>query len=192
MRIGLFGGSFNPIHDGHILVMDETLRRLELDMLWVLVTPGNPLKSHGELAPLHERVAAARSKITHPRIRVTGFEAQKGFRYSWETVRFLVTTLPDRKFVWIMGADSLADFHRWKRWQDIAAVIPMAVYARPGASRRALASRAASYLARSRLDETEASLLAGHTPPAWVYLQGKQSSLSSTAIRASRRIGMPN
>jgi len=192
MRIGLFGGSFNPIHDGHVLVMEETLRRLNLDMLWVLVTPGNPLKSHGELAPLGERVTAARLKITHPRIRVTGFEAGKGFRYSWETVRFLVTTLPDRKFVWIMGADSLADFHRWKRWQDIATMMPMAVYARPGASRRALTSRAASYLSHARLDETDASLLAGHHPPAWVYLQGRQSSLSSTAIRASRRIGTAN
>lgn len=187
MRIGLFGGSFNPIHQGHVLVMEETLRRLELDALWVLVTPGNPLKSHSELAPLPERVEAARAMIANPRIRVTGFEAEKGFRYTWQTVRFLARSLPDRHFVWIMGADSLADFHRWERWQDIAATLPIAVYARPGSSRRALASRVALALADRQIDQEDASILAGLEAPAWVYLHGRQSSLSSSAIRAARR-----
>jgi hypothetical protein len=121
MRIGLFGGSFNPMHEGHLLVMEETLRRLALDALWVLVTPGNPLKNNHALPPLESRVRAARALIRNPRIRVTGFEAAKGFAYSWQTVDFLTTTLTDRRFVWIMGADSLADFHRWQRWRDIAA-----------------------------------------------------------------------
>lgn len=187
MRIGLFGGSFNPIHAGHVLVMEETLRRLELHMLWVLVTPGNPLKNHAELRPLAERVEAARALIANPRIRVTGFEAQKGFRYTWQTLRFLVTTLPDRRFVWIMGADSLADFHRWERWQDIASIMPMAVYARPGSSHRALASRAALALAYGKIDQEDAPILADLAPPAWVYLHGRQSPLSSSAIRAARR-----
>lgn len=185
MRIGLFGGSFNPIHAGHVLVMEETLRRLELDALWVLVTPGNPLKDHADLKPLAERVTAARAAITNPRIRVTGFEAQKGFRYTWQTVRFLVQSMPDRRFVWIMGADSLATFHRWERWQDIAATLPMAIYARPGSSRRALASRAALALSRSQIDQEAAPILASLAPPAWVYLHGRQSPLSSSAIRAA-------
>lgn len=184
MRIGLFGGSFNPMHAGHLLVMDETLRRLELDALWVLVTPGNPLKDNSALPPLETRVRAARALITHPRIRVTGFEAARGFAYSWQTVDFLTTAMPDRRFVWIMGADSLANFHRWQRWRDIAARLPMAVYVRPGAGRRALASRAAAVLDYAQLDETDAPLLADARPPAWIYLQGRQSSLSSTAIRA--------
>ncbi|WP_244484032.1 nicotinate-nucleotide adenylyltransferase [Devosia sp. Leaf64] len=185
MRIGLFGGSFNPIHAGHVLVMEETLRRLELDTLWVLVTPGNPLKNHDDLAPLTQRVEAARAAIANPRIRVTGFEAQKNFRYTWQTVRFLAQSLPDRHFVWIMGADSLASFHHWERWQDIAATIPIAVYARPGSSRRALASRVALALSRSQIDQEDAPILAGLPAPAWVYLHGRQSSLSSSAIRAA-------
>lgn len=187
MRIGLFGGSFNPIHDGHRLVVEETLRRLELDALWVLVTPGNPLKSHNELAPLADRVLAARDLLDSPRVRVTGFEAAHGFTYSWQTVRFLTQSLPDRRFVWIMGADNLADFQRWERWRNIAAMVPMAVYVRPGSSRRAPVSMAASYLARWRIDEEDASRLAMLPPPAWVYLHGRQSSLSSSAIRARRQ-----
>ncbi|MCW5720823.1 MAG: nicotinate-nucleotide adenylyltransferase [Devosia sp.] len=189
MRIGLFGGSFNPIHAGHILVMEQTLRRLALDALWVLVTPGNPLKSHGELAPLADRVAAARRAIGNPRIRVTGFEAARGFTYTWQTVRFLTTALPDRHFVWIMGADSLADFHRWERWEDIAGTIPLAVYVRPGAARSALASRAATALAHAQIDEEDAPLLARRPAPAWVFLRGRQSTLSSRAIRARKPQG---
>lgn len=186
MRIGLFGGSFNPIHDGHRLVMEETLRRLRLDQLWVLVTPGNPLKNNEKLTPLAERVTAARQFLAHPRIRVTGFEAGKGFTYTWETVRFLTQSLPGRHFVWIMGADSLADLHRWERWRDIAATVPLAVYVRPGSSRRALASRAATTLDFAQLDESDAALLAGAKTPAWIYLQGRQSSLSSSGIRAAK------
>ncbi|ODT67755.1 MAG: nicotinic acid mononucleotide adenylyltransferase [Pelagibacterium sp. SCN 63-23] len=186
MRIGLFGGSFNPIHDGHILVMEETLRRLELDALWVLVTPGNPLKNNSALPPLADRVRAARARITHPRIRVTGFEAARGFAYTWQTVDFLTRTMPDRRFVWIMGADSLADFHRWERWRDIAAKVPIAVYVRPGAGRRALASRAAATLDHAQLDESAGPLLPYAQPPAWIYLQGRQSTLSSSSIRAQK------
>lgn len=186
MRVGLFGGSFNPMHQGHLLVMEETLRRLQLDALWVLVTPGNPLKDNKALPSLQSRVEAARMLIKNPRIRVTGFEAAKGFSYSWQTVDFLTRAMPDRRFVWIMGADSLADFHRWQRWRDIAARMPIAVYVRPGSSRRALASRAASMLDHAQLDESDAALLADCRPPAWIFLQGRQSALSSTAIRGSR------
>ena len=191
MRIGLFGGSFNPIHDGHHLVIEETLRRLELDAVWVLVTPGNPLKNHSELAPLADRVTAARLLLGNPRIRVTGFEASQGFTYSWQTIRFLTRTMPDRRFVWIMGADNLVDFHCWERWRDIAAMVPMAIYVRPGSSRRAPVSQAATALSRWRLDEDDAALLASAPPPAWVYLHGRQSTLSSSAIRARRQHERP-
>lgn len=191
MRIGLFGGSFNPIHQGHALVVEETLRRLELDVLWVMVTPGNPLKSHTELAPLADRVLAARALLENPKVRVTGFEAAYGFTYSWQTLRFLTTAMPDRHFVWVMGADNLVDFHRWERWQDIAAMVPMAIYVRPGSSRRATVSRTASTLARGRIDEEDAARLALLPPPAWVYLHGRQSQLSSSAIRARRQQPQP-
>ena len=187
MRIGLFGGSFNPIHEGHALVIEETLRRLQLDAIWVMVTPGNPLKDHSELAPLQQRVEVARQLLARPEVRVTGFEAAYGFSYSWQTIRFLTTTLSDRRFVWIMGADNLVDFHRWERWRDIAAMVPFAVYVRPGSGRRAPVSLAATALARWRIDESDAPRLASLPPPAWVYLHGRQSPLSSSAIRAGRK-----
>jgi nicotinate-nucleotide adenylyltransferase len=187
MRIGLFGGSFNPIHEGHVLVIEEMLRRLELDAIWVLVTPGNPLKTHKDLAPLADRVEAARRFIDNPKVRVTGFEAAHGFTYSWQTIRFLTEAMPDRRFVWIMGADNLVDFNRWERWRNIAAMVPIAVYVRPGSSRRAPASMAAYYLSRWRVDEDDAPRLALLKPRAWVYLHGRQSTLSSSAIRARQQ-----
>jgi len=183
MRIGLFGGSFNPVHAGHVLVAEQALQKLELDAVWVMVTPGNPLKSHGELAPLSERVLAARKLMRHPALTVTGFEAAKGFTYSFETIDFLKSRLPGRRFVWIMGADSMVSFHRWERWQEMAAMVPLAIYARPGFSWLAPTSLAGTYLGRFRLDESDASLLADCRPPAWVYLHGLMSSLSSSAIR---------
>jgi nicotinate-nucleotide adenylyltransferase len=187
MRIGLFGGSFNPIHQGHRLVVEETLRRLDLDAIWVLVTPGNPLKDNHDLAPLADRVTAARQLLDHPRVRVTGFEAAHGFTYSWQTIRFLTDSMPDRHFVWIMGADNLVNFSRWERWRDIAAMVPLAVYVRPGSGRLAPVSMAASALAQWRVDEDDATALAVLPAPAWVYLHGRQSPLSSSAIRARRQ-----
>lgn len=188
MRIGLFGGSFNPAHEGHKLVAEQALRRLGLDAVWVLVTPGNPLKDHSDLAPLAERVEGARALMGEPSIRITGFEAAKGFGYSYETIKFLKQSLPDRKFVWIMGADNMVGFHRWERWRDIAQLLPIAIYVRPGSSRLAPSSKAATVLARYRIDETDAPTLADRRPPAWVYLHGLVSSLSSTAIRARARL----
>lgn len=183
LRIGLFGGSFNPPHEGHRLVALQCLRRLRLDRIWVLVSPGNPLKDPGELAPLAERVAATRAVMRHPRIEVTDFEAARGFRYSWQTVAFLTRSRPATRFVWLMGGDSLVSFDRWARWQDIAQALPMAVYARPGAGSGATRGRAALALARYRLPEERAATLPDATPPAWVYLTGVTSAQSSSALR---------
>jgi nicotinate-nucleotide adenylyltransferase len=191
MRIGLFGGSFNPIHKGHLLVALQCLRRLRLDAVWLLVSPGNPLKDHGDLAPLTERVAAARALARHPRLAVTGYEAVHGFSYTYDTLSHLRRTLPGRRFVWIMGADSMAGFDRWERWRDIASLMPMAVYVRPGAAQSAFASRAALTLSRWRRDESDAPILADLAPPAWIYLHGLMSPLSSTAIRNTRKIAAP-
>ena len=185
MRIGLFGGSFNPAHDGHRLVAQESMKRLALDAVWVLVSPGNPLKDRAELAGLDARVAGAREVMDHPRIAVTSFEATRGFGYTFETVRHLRRAAPEVRFVWIMGADSLAGFHHWERWQAIAGLVPMAIYSRPGADFRAMVSPAASTLARFRIPETDAASLAGREPPAWVFLHGLTSGLSSTRLRAN-------
>jgi nicotinate-nucleotide adenylyltransferase len=187
MRIGLFGGSFNPAHEGHRLVALECLKRLRLDALWVLVTAGNPLKDHSELAPLNDRIEAARKLMDHPRIEVTAFEAAHGFRYTYETVSFLTSACDGVKFVWIMGADGLWDFDRWERWEEIAARVPIAVYARPGSTFRATFSKAATALKEARIPEESAETLADRKPPAWVYLRGVTSAQSSSAIRAGRR-----
>ena len=183
MRIGLFGGSFNPPHEGHRLVALQALKRLRLNAVWLLVSPGNPLKEHANLAPLAERVEATRRLMAHPRIKVTGFEAAHGFTYTHDTLRFLKAAHPATRFVWIMGADNLTQFHRWERWREIAALMPMAIYVRPGSIRRAPTSPAALALSRYRVDESDAAILADLAPPAWVYLHGMMSPLSSSLLR---------
>jgi nicotinate-nucleotide adenylyltransferase len=183
MRVGLFGGSFNPPHDGHRLVALQALKRLGLDAVWLLVSPGNPLKDHADLQPLVERVNAARAVMRHPAIKVTGFEAARSFTYTYETLRFLKMAFPEVKFVWIMGADNLAQLHRWERWTEIIRLMPMAVYVRPGSTHLAPISRAATRLARYRVDESDARLLPDMKPPAWVYLHGLMSPLSSSRLR---------
>lgn len=185
-RIGLYGGSFNPAHAGHLHVSRTALRRLRLDRVWWLVSPGNPLKDLGQLAPLDERIAIARRIAAHPRIDVTAFEAAIGRRYTVETLRWLRRRRPDLRFVWIMGADSLGSFHRWRHYQEIARLLPVAVIDRPGHTLTATAARAARAFAAARLPESEAATLPGRRPPAWVFLHGPRSTLSSTALRKGR------
>jgi len=191
LRIGLFGGSFNPPHEGHALVARQALKRLGLDMVWILVSPGNPLKDNSDLPPIEDRVRATRDLMGGPRIRVTGFEAARGFRYTFETLHFLREALPDRRFVWIMGTDSLSGFHRWQRWREIAALMPIAVYARPGSALTAPRSQAGEVLAASRIDDDDASRLVYCRPPAWVFLTGLMSGQSSSRIRSDRKSAAP-
>jgi len=187
MRVGLFGGSFNPAHEGHRLVAMQCLRRLALDRLWILVSPGNPLKDRAELAPLETRLAATRALMNHPRIAVTGFEAAHGLRYTFETLSHLRRTAEGVKFVWIMGADNLRSFHRWQKWRAIADLLPIAVVDRVGPSLYATAGIAGQALGRFRIPESAARSLPRRRPPAWVFLHGLKSPLSSTALRALRK-----
>jgi nicotinate-nucleotide adenylyltransferase len=186
MRIGLFGGTFDPPHEAHRAASLIALRRLGLDRVWWLVTPGNPLKDTRGLAPLERRIAAARALARDPRIDVTGIEAVIGARYTYETVRYLKAHCPGVEFVWIMGADNLRSFHRWQNWRAIAAIVPIAVIDRLGPSLYATAGIAGVALANARLPESAARALPGRKPPAWVYLHGLKSPLSSTALRAAR------
>jgi len=117
MRIGLFGGTFDPPHEAHLGACLIAMKRLGLDRVWWLVTPGNPLKNTRGLAPLAERVRAAKALAHHPRIDVTGVEAQIGTRYTYETIAYLLRHCPGVRFVWIMGADNLRSFHRWQKWR---------------------------------------------------------------------------
>ncbi len=186
LRVGLFGGSFNPPHHGHRAASLLALRRLRLDRIWWLVSPGNPLKDRSELAPLAFRLAAARKLVAHPRIEVTGIEAAIGATYSFETIDYLKRRCPGVHFVWVMGADNLIGFHRWKRWRDLIDRVPIAVIDRPGSTLKAMSARAGRTLAPYRLAESAAVRLATKKPPAFVFLHGPRSVLSSTALRANR------
>jgi nicotinate-nucleotide adenylyltransferase len=186
MRIGLFGGTFDPPHEAHLAATLLAFKRLHLDAVWWLVTPGNPLKDTRGLQPLATRIAAARALTRHPRIVVTGLEAVIGTRYTYDTLAYLVRRCHGVRFVWIMGADNLRSFARWQNWRGIAALMPMAVIDRVGPSLYAAGSVAAQALNRFRLPETTAAALADRAPPAWIYLHGLKSPLSSTALRALR------
>lgn len=182
MRIGVMGGSFNPPHEGHLVVATTALKRLHLDRVWWLVTPGNPLKSHGDLAPLEERLAACRSLARDPRMIVTAFERELGASYTAVTLAFLSRRYPSTTFIWLMGADNLAGFARWQDWRGIARRMPIAVVDRPKWRMKATASRAARALDRTRVAEERASRLGVHSN-GWVLLSTRLSETSSTAIR---------
>ena len=183
MRIGLLGGSFNPPHIAHRAISLFAIKRLKLDRVWWLVSPGNPLKDHGPLHDLDQRAEAARQMANDPRIDVTCLEAVIGTRYTVDTITYLRRRTPGLRLVWIMGADNLAQFHRWQNWRRIASEVPIAVIDRPPQSFRAMAAPAAQALARYRLPENQAGRLADQHAPAWVFLTGMKLSLSSTGLR---------
>jgi nicotinate-nucleotide adenylyltransferase len=192
MRIGLFGGTFDPPHQAHLAAALLALKRLKLDRVWWLVTPGNPLKNTRGLAPLANRIAAARALTSHPRIDITGLEAVIKTRYTYDTISWLLARCPGVRFVWIMGADNLRSFHRWQKWDKIAKLVPIVVIDRLGPSLYATASPAGNVLARVRIPEHDAAALPDRKPPVWAYLHGLKSPLSSTALRALRtRDGAP-
>ena len=183
MRIGLLGGSFNPPHVAHRAISLFAIKRLKLDRVWWLVTPGNPLKENGALRDLGQRTEAAREMADDPRINVSCLESVIGTRYTVDTISYLRRRASGVRFVWIMGADNLAQFHRWENWRRIASEVPIAVIDRPPQSFRALAAPAAQALTRYRLPENQASRLADQRAPAWVFLTGLKLSLSSTGLR---------
>ena len=186
MRVGLFGGTFDPPHLAHLGASLLALKRLKLDRVWWLVTPGNPLKNTRGLAPLAKRIASARALTHHPRIDVTGLEAVINTRYSYDTILWLIARCPRVRFVWIMGADNLRHFHRWQRWREIARLVPIVVIDRLGPSLYAAASPAGQALSRARIPEHDAVTLPDRHAPAWTFLHGLKSPLSSTALRALR------
>lgn len=186
MRIGLLGGTFDPPHDGHAQISRTALRRLQLDRVWWLVTPGNPLKSAGAHAAFERRLDLARAFACHPRIDVTGFEAARPDAFTVNTLGFLRRRFPATRFVWLMGADNLAGFHRWRDWRRILRLAPVAVFDRPGYRLAAQASQAASAFARYRRPERAAAGLPARRPPAWALVSMRLSPLSSTALRAAQ------
>ncbi|WP_439136631.1 nicotinate-nucleotide adenylyltransferase [Roseicyclus sp.] len=181
--IGLFGGSFDPAHLGHLHVSREALKRFGLDRVWWLVSPGNPLKSKGP-APLAQRLAAAHALVDHPRIIITDIEARIGTRYTAQTIAALQALYPGVRFVWLMGADNLAQFHRWQDWQEIMARVSVGVLARPGSRIAARTAKAAGIYRHAKLPAEAARLLAHATPPTWCFVNLPMIDASSSAIRA--------
>jgi nicotinate-nucleotide adenylyltransferase len=186
LRIGLLGGSFNPAHEAHLAISLEALKRLDLDRVWWLVSPQNPLKPTGETADLEQRLAGARALAgRHPRIVVTDLEQRLGTRYTVDTLGWLRRRCRAR-FVWLIGADNLAQLPLWRGWRRLVRMVPIAVFDREPYSYVALAGRMASAYAEGRLEETRAAALAECPPPAWVYLRLRRHQASSTAIRQEK------
>ena len=182
-RIGLLGGSFNPPHEGHLNLSLMALKTLELDRIWWLVTPGNPIKSHDGLGTLKDRLKACEKISSHPRIDVTAFEAALPTNYTADTLRFLKLRFKAVDFVWLMGADNLVHFHKWQEWRTVFQTMPIAVFDRPGYRFKALSSPAAHSFRASRITNKSAKLLVHQAPPAWQFITMPLSHLSSTDLR---------
>lgn len=181
--IGLLGGSFDPPHAGHVHITKEALKRFALDQVWWLVSPGNPLKTKGP-APLRKRMTAARQIMGHPRVKITDLETRIGTRYTAATLRRLIRLYPGVTFVWLMGGDNLASFHKWDQWRSIMRSVPLGVLARPGSRTEARNSKAASCYARQQLGVRYSVLLAKTPPPRWCFVNVPMLKHSSTEIRS--------
>lgn len=181
MVIGLLGGSFDPAHEGHVHITVEALKRMGLDQVWWLVSPGNPLKAR-QPAPMADRLAQARAVMRHPRVKITALEESLGTRTTADTVDRLRAIYPGVTFVWLMGADNLVQFHRWDRWRDILRSVPVGVLARPGAGVAARLSVAARAFRVHRVERGEN--LRSRKAPVWSFVNLPLNDASSTAIRA--------
>jgi nicotinate-nucleotide adenylyltransferase len=182
--VGLLGGSFDPAHAGHVHITQEALKRFGLDRVWWLVTPGNPLKARGP-APLPVRLAHARAIMRHPRVLVTDLEARLGTRYTAETIAALQHRYPGVRFVWLMGADNLAQFHKWERWREIVERVPLGVLARPGDRIPARTSKVAQLYSQYRVRKRDAFGLGHLQAPAWAFVNIPMQCISSSEIRES-------
>lgn len=186
-RVGLLGGSFNPAHEGHAHISRLALKHLKLDELWWLVSPQNPLKPVKGMAPLAERLATARAVAPDRRVKVTDIERRLGTRYTVDTLKALKRRFPRVAFVWVAGADILAQLPRWRRWSEVMSLVPIAVFDRPSYSLRALASKAAQRYRRRRIAPHAASRLADMQSPAWTFVPSRLNAASATALRRQRR-----
>lgn len=200
LRVGLLGGSFNPAHRGHRHISLIALARLRLDAVWWLVSPQNPLKPAAGMAPYGERVAGARALATHPRIHVSSAEAGMGTLRTVDTLARLLPMFPRHRFVWLMGADNLAEIDRWHRWPAIFAALPVAVFDRPAYAATAIGSRAAHRYQKYRVAAAKAHALADRPPPAWTFVRMPRDATAASEIRRRtlsrapppRRSGIPS
>ncbi len=185
LRVGVLGGSFNPAHEGHRDLATLAMQRLRLDQVWLLVSPGNPLKRTDGMAPLADRLASAGTIADGRRVLATAIERRLGTRYTADTLTALRRLFPRVQFVWLMGADILAELPRWRRWVGVAHAAPFAAVPRPGYNRLALSGQAARRLRRHRRPARQAPVLPGQHAPAWTFLPAPQNAISATALRAA-------
>ena len=183
LKIGLLGGSFNPAHEGHVEISLHALEKLQLDYIWWLVSPGNPLKKMSEMASFDLRLKSAKNIADDPRIIVSDFEQKAGTKYTIDTISKLKEVYPDHHFVWLMGADNLEQFDKWKSWEKIGQTVPFAIFNRPSYSTASLQSPAAQYFMTNKIEESKGHELYKMKPPAWVYIKDTHNPLSSTEIR---------
>jgi len=184
LTIGLLGGSFNPAHEGHLNISKLALKQLGLDGVWWLVSPQNPLKPKKGMASIEKRVFSAHKIVKHPKIRITTLETRLATRYTADTLKALCKRYPNIRFVWIMGADNLAHFHRWKNWQSIFETTRIAIYHRPTYALKALSSQTAKRFSTARLSPKKAQIIAQMKPPAWSFLPIRGKNVSATDIRS--------
>ncbi|PCI48892.1 MAG: nicotinic acid mononucleotide adenylyltransferase [Alphaproteobacteria bacterium] len=185
-KIGLLGGSFNPAHHAHLEISLAALEKLGLDAVWWLVSPQNPLKSGDDMASLKDRMASARAMASDSRIYVTDLESRLGTRYTVDVLDRIIKLLPDSRFIWLMGADNLAQFSRWKDWKKIARTVAFAIFNRPGYSDAVRTSEAAKLFKHHQIPEERAAELSSLKAPAWTFIRDIQNPLSSTEIRRKK------
>ena len=185
LRIGLLGGSFNPPHEGHVHASEAALKRLQLDFVWWLVSPQNPLKPERGMESFANRLEAARDFTRNPKIVVSGIEAELGTQFTIDTLKALQHRFPQLRFVWLMGSDNLLQIPRWRSWQEIFRLIPVAVVTRPKSALQARFSKAAT---RFKGDFRPADRhLAVTRPPAWTVIEGRRNPSSASELRAASR-----
>ena len=182
-KVGILGGSFDPAHEGHLEITHAALEFLDLDYIWWLVSPGNPLKNDNEISSFENRFYSAKNMADDPRIIVTDLEQKLGTKYTIDTLEKIIYNHPNHKFIWLMGADNLAQFNQWKDWRKIADTVPFAIFNRPSYSKQSMQSVAATELREFRIDEKNAGLLYKLKPPAWIYYTLSKNPMSSTEIR---------
>lgn len=186
-RIGLMGGSFNPAHEGHLHISMMAFKHLQLDRVWWLVSPQNPLKSSKGMASLPERMQKARDVARNRRILITDIETRLGTQFTADTLPALKKSFRGGKFVWLMGADNLLQIDQWRDWPSIFMTLPVAIFARPAYSLRAENAKAVRRFSRSRVNRSNARWLADMKPPAWTFLKTPLNHISATDIRSRSR-----
>ena len=182
LRVGILGGSFDPAHEGHVKISLQALKQFDLDQVWWLVSPGNPLKNNGP-AGLDRRVKFAQEMVNHPKVKVTKIESYLQTYYTCDTLDALKTLYPKTNFIWLMGADNMAQMHLWKDWKHIFEIMPVGVLARPGQGLLARCSVAARHFERGRISSRASQALPSSKVPAWCFVNLPLSHSSSTAIR---------